>query len=332
MNPQISRLAKRSKTAIIAYKIYNNWRTRRRSARGMMETVYGATHSRKPLADSLNYINVQFADYLRYAGLTPAKLAGKRVFELGFGDNVGVALRFLAAGAARAVCLDRFYSKRDVEQERRIYRALRDTLGEEEKQRFDDAIDLRQEIKFNPARLKCIYGASVEQTPELPESEPFDLVISRAAIEEIYDPDVTFVAMDRLLASGGQMLHKIDLSDYGMFREQGMNPLTFLTIPESIYRLMAVDAGVPNRKLMGYYRRKMVELGYDAKLLIASVIGRNGRNELYPHKEKICQGLDYSESVLESIRQIRPALIPSYRNLPDEELIVDGIFLVARKP
>src|SRR5690242_10683653 len=113
MNAQITQLAKRSKTAIIAYKIYDNWLIKRRAAKGVAETLHGSTHSHKPLADSLGYINVQFDDYLRYGGLTPEALAGKRVFELGFGDNIGVALKFLAAGAARAVCLDKFYSTRN---------------------------------------------------------------------------------------------------------------------------------------------------------------------------------------------------------------------------
>ncbi|MGI8731735.1 MAG: hypothetical protein ACR2LM_00335 [Pyrinomonadaceae bacterium] len=46
-----------------------------------------------------------------------------KVFELGFGDNVGVALKFIAAGATKVVCLDKFYSKRNLEQQRKIYLA-----------------------------------------------------------------------------------------------------------------------------------------------------------------------------------------------------------------
>lgn len=327
----LAQLAKRSKTAIIAFKIFDNWRIKRAVAGGVAETLHGATHSRKSLEDSLAYINAQFDDYLRYGELTPENLRGLRVFELGFGDNVGVALKFLSAGAERAVCLDRFYSKRDVEHQRRIYLALRETLGYEQQRRFDQAIDLTVGIELNPDKLKCLYGTNVDEATELPEAEPFDLVISRAVIEEIYDPGPTFDAMDRLLAPGGLMLHKIDLSDYGMFSRNGMNPLTFLTIAEPIYRLMAEGSGLPNRKLKSYYQCKLAELGYDTKLLVAGVIGRGTKGDLHPHKEVITNGVEYTDANLEFVRRIRPSLAAEFRHLPDEELLVNSIFVVARK-
>lgn len=332
MTGQLTTLAKRSKTAIIAYKIYDNWRVKRRTVKGVAETIHGSTHSRKTLEESLGYINEQFNDYLQYSGLTREMLVGKRIFELGFGDNVGVALKFLAAGAKRVVCLDKFYAKRNVSQQRGIYLALRETLSLEEQQRFDDAVDLARGIELNPARLKCIYGSDVEATDELPEETPFDVTISRGAIQDIYDPGAALAAMDRFLVRGGYALHKIDLSDQGMFRDQGMNPLTFLTIPEPVYRLMAIDSGKPNRKLSTYYRLKMDELGYDAKLLVTSVIGRGGKGDMHPHKETVSPPIDYPMSTIDYVKGIRPALAAGFRNLPDDELIVDGIFIIAHKP
>lgn len=327
----LAQLAKRSKTAIIAFKIYDNWRVKRAAAGGVAETLHGATHSHKSLEDSLRYISAQFDDYLQYGELTPESLRGLRVFELGFGDNVGVALKFLAAGAERAVCLDKFYSKRDIEHQRQIYLALRDSLSYEQQRRFDQAIDLTTGIELNPDKLKCLYGANVDETTELPEARPFDLIVSRAVIEEVYNPGPAFDAMDRLLAPGGLMLHKIDLSDYGMFSRNGMNPLTFLTIPEQVYRLMAEGSGLPNRKLKSYYQQKLAELGYDAKFLITSVVGRGGKGDLHPHKPTITKGVEYTDADLEFIRRIRPSLATEFRHLPDEELLVDGVFIVARK-
>ena len=109
-------LAKKSKNLIIAAKIYDNWRMKRRFQSGNTESIHGSTHGLliKDIAESLSYINIQFDDYLTYSGLTVEKLKGMRVFELGFGDNVGVALKFLAVGAEQAVCLDKYYSKRDL--------------------------------------------------------------------------------------------------------------------------------------------------------------------------------------------------------------------------
>ncbi len=101
--------------------------------RGNPESLDGATHLEFSVDQSLAYIATQVDDYMLYGDLTPAMLRGKRDFELGFGDNVGVALRFLAVGGAeRAVCLDKFYATRDQEQQRRIYAALRDTLTQDE--------------------------------------------------------------------------------------------------------------------------------------------------------------------------------------------------------
>ncbi|MDQ6652919.1 MAG: methyltransferase domain-containing protein, partial [Acidobacteriota bacterium] len=197
---------------------------------------------------------------------------------------MGVALRFLAAGAARVVCVDKFYSRRDVAHEREIYSALRERLSADEKHRFDEAINIANGINFDAARLSCINGLDLEAAAEQlsRQEESFNLIISRAVVEEIYEPDNFLLAADKVLAPGGLMLHKIDLSDYGIFSEGGMHPLTFLTIPKWIYRLMATDSGIPNRKLIGYYRKQMAVLDYETKFLVTSVLGHGF---VVPHQE-----------------------------------------------
>lgn len=332
MKEQLKRVATRSKTMLVAYKIYHNWQFKKRFASGNPESLHGSTHSRFDLAASLNYINAQFDDYLQYSGLTREWQRGKRVFELGFGDNIGVALKFIAAGAAQVVCLDKFYAKRDTDNERQIYQRLRETLSDEERRLFDEAVELRDGVKINADKIKCIYGVDIQDSRELAGAEPFDLALSRGAIQDIFDPGPALAAMDRLLAPGGYMLHKIDLSDQGMFRRYGMNPLTFLTISDSVYRMMAEGSGKPNRKKMSYYRKLLEELGYDTKILITDIIGRGGMGDLYPHKEHIELNADYSEAALSLVHGVRPKLSESFKNMTDEELLVDGIFVVARKP
>ena len=137
-----------------------------------------------------------------------------------------------------------------------------------------------------------------------------------------------FEAMDRLLKPGGYMLHKIDLSDEKMFSSRGMNPLTFLTIPERIYYLMASDSGKPNRKLIDDYREQVQKRGYCAKLLVSAVLGEG---PLTPYKESIEPGVDYSEKTGALINSIRPKLAVPYRARSDAELATTGIFLVAKK-
>jgi SAM-dependent methyltransferase len=322
---------RRSTPLIIAFKIYQNWRIRKRLASGNIETSHGSAHRSRDLEGSLSYIDEHFNDYLNYSRLTAAQLRGRRVLELGFGDNVGVALRFLAAGVSRVVCLDKFYSERDVMRERSIYAALRERLNDdEEKKRFDEAISLTDGVKLNKNRLRCINGYDLDIAAKtlFKEDGIFDVIVSRAVIEEIYEPDNVLAAADKLLAPEGIMLHRIDFSDYGIFTSAGMHPLTFLTIPEFLYRLMASHSGIPNRRLIGYYRRKMNELGYRTTFLITKLVGHG---PVIPHKE--FKELD--EAVLSSprssVNEIRPKLGHRFKNLSDEELMVSGVFLVATK-
>ena len=324
MRDLVKKLARRSKSVIIAYKLFDNRRLRKRIEAGDIETIHGSTHLNRSVADSLAYIEKQFDDYIKYAGLS---LQGKRILELGPGDNLGVALKFLAADAASVVCLDRFYSKRDTDHEREIYKALRERLSPEGQSRFDQAVTLTDNVQFNSEMLQSVYGVSLEGFADklANDHEKFDLILSCAVLEEIYDPDPVFAAMDRLLAPGGNLVHVIDLGDYGMFRSQGMHPLTFLTISESIYKRMASDSGLPNRKRLRYYVEKMKELGYQSKFFVTSVLPR-GRLE--PAAE-YAPGKFNNDSNL--VAEIRSKLAGDFKNMDEEQLLIDGVLLVATK-
>jgi len=324
----VKRLARRSRSAIIIYKIFDNRRLKKRIESGNIETIHGSTHLNQSVTDSLAYIEKQIANYIQYAGLSADDLNGRRILELGPGDNLGVALKFLAAGAASVVCLDRFYSKRNSAHEREIYKALRETLGAEEKVRFDEAVKLTDDVEFNPEKLQTIYGDTLETFAAKLEHRKFDFILSCAVLEEIYDLDPTFAAMDALLAPGGRVIHTFDLSDYGMFRNQGMHPLTFLTISEAVYKRMASDSGLPNRKRLGYYVEKMKQLGYQSKLFITSVLP-GGRLE--PAAE-YAPGKFKNEASSRMVTEVRNRLASEFKTLDEEELLIDGVLLVARKP
>jgi len=328
MSVALKKLAGQSKTLIIAHRIVDNWRRRRAFRAGNTVTAYGSTHEFWSLEKSVDYIERVYRDYLEYADLGPEAFRGRRILEVGPGDNFGVALKFLVAGATQVVCLDKFYSERNVDQQTKIYLELRKQLSSEQARVFDDAIKLNSGIELNPERLDYIYGHGIEEADQILEPASFDFIVSRAVIHNVYDIDRGFEAMDRLLKSGGYMLHKIDLSDEKMFSSRGMHPLTFLTIPERIYHLMASDSGKPNRKLTGDYREQMLKRGYDAKLLVSSILGEG---PLTPHKERIEPGVDYSEKAIGLINSIRPKLAAPYRDRSDAELATTGIFLVATK-
>ena len=330
MIKQLKRFAKKSKLLIIAFNIYNNWRIKKQFNSGKLEISSGSTHLSRTLSESLGYIDDVFENYLRHSCISTEMLRAKRILEIGPGDNFGVALKFLAAGAAHVVCLDKFYSKRAPEQQYKIYQALREKLDDGSRHRFDEAINLSSGIEINPEKLRYICGTGIEKAEELFDPEIFDLIISNAVIEHLYNTDAAFAAMNSLLIPGGYMMHVIDLRDHGMFSSNGMHPLTFLTIPDYVYRLMTIDSGKPNRRLISYYRKKMVDLGYDAKIFITHIIGENG--EVLPHKGRIELNVDYSESTIFFINKIRSKLIDKFKNMSDEELMVSVICLIARKP
>jgi SAM-dependent methyltransferase len=326
----LKKFANRSKVAIIAYTVFQNWRARRRFLSGKIESTSGSTHAGKTLEESLAYIDAVFDDYIKYSGISPEMIEGKRILEIGPGDNFGVALKFLSAGAAQVVCLDKFYSPHDAAQEYAIYKTLRGRLDGESGRRFDEAVDLGDGIRINGERLKVVYGKGIEDAKGLFGEASFDLILSRAVLEYLTDSDFAFSVMNDLLSPGGMMAHKIDLRDDEMFSGKGMNPLTFLTIPDSIYRLMTVGSGRCNRRLINYYRRTMNELAYDTRFFVTCVVGEKG--ELLPHKEKIIPTVDYSERAHSIVNEIRSRLHGDYKNLTDEDLLVSGIFLVAKKP
>ena len=329
MTAQVKRIALRSKAIIVAFNIYNNYRVKRRFKVGNSESDHGVAHIAMSLEESLRYIDRSYDIFLRWPGFSPETFAGKRILEVGTGDNLGLALRFIAAGAASVVSLDKFYSKRDPEQQRNIYLGLRNRVTGEERNRFDEAVDLTHGIEFNEAKLRYIYGTGVEEADKLLGEASFDFIISKGALQDVYDIDSAFAGMDKLLVPGGLMLHTMDLSDQGMFSKNGFHPLTFLTISDSVYRMMSVYSGKANRRLMDYYRQKMEEMGYDSNFLVTRIAGEP--KELFPHKEKLAPGVDYDETKLSLVRAIRPKLLPRYARMTDEELLVSGIYLVAKK-
>jgi hypothetical protein len=144
-------------------------------------------------------------------------------------------------------------------------------------------------------------------------------------LEHLYDLDAAFSAMDSLLRPGGLMLHKVDFRDHGMFTDGGMHPLTFLTVPERLYRAMSRHSGRPNRRLADWYRAKLDELGYEWRVLVTLPVGGD---ELVPYRESFERG----PRSLELVDEIRPRLQSRFRELSDVDLATAGIFLVARKP
>jgi len=331
----IRKRLKRSKWALIAYTILHSTRVRWRFEQGKFDSITGSTHMKFTDEQSVAYCLRQYNEYFQYGHLTPSMLEGRTVLEYGPGDNVGVGLLFIAAGARFYAATDKFDAIRDVEKERRIYQKLRDGLRTDaERSRFDDAVDLSQGIRFNPERVKCVYGVGAEDA-DTQFTEPFDILISRGVLQEIYEGEKLYTSMDKLLKPGGWMLHKVDHRDYGLFNANGFPALEFLTVPETVYQLMAKKSDRPARRLIDFYRGQMKARGYRAAIYKAYLIAdyhHANPHEIVPHKTKLEKGVDYTAEHEEMIRKIRPRLVEPFRSLPEADLMVAGTFHVAQKP
>jgi hypothetical protein len=189
LNSFVRKLAQRSMTLITAWHVYDNYRLKRLAAAGRHETSSGSTHRHYDVQESLDYIRQVYQDYHTYAGIETEEFRGKRILEVGPGDNFGVALRFLVAGARLVVCLDRFYSERDPGQQMKIYQALRESLAEDEKARFDRVIHIDGDIELNRETLTYIHGTGIEDADDVFSPASFDFIISRAVLEHLYDCD-----------------------------------------------------------------------------------------------------------------------------------------------
>ena len=325
---RVAAYAKRSRSAVIAARLAKD----RMAAVGMRLRLpikrQGATHRGLPIEQSLRYIDEVFSDYIRYGELAEDTLAGASVLELGPGDNFGVALRLIAAGAERVTTLDRFITWRDPVQQQRIHRALVASLPAPEAQRAAAALSESAELGVDPSRIRVIQGVAAEDAPTSLGDASFDLIVSRAVLEHVNDLSGAFAAMDRMIAPGGVMTHKVDLRDHGLFTNGGHNPLTFLTVGDRLYRWMGEHSGLPNRRLVDSYRDEMVRRGYDARLLVTHVIGHEP--DIVPHPARVPGALLGPANQL--IAEIRPRLLARYRALSDEDLATAGIFLTAGKP
>lgn len=312
---------------IIAANMVDNYRFKIRTRFGRLDTVHGATHRAFKVDESVRYIQTVFSEYLSYAGLKPQDLEGKRVLEIGPGDNFGVALRFLACGASQVVCLDRFIADRNRDQERQIYCALRETLAEDERRRFDAAVQLEGGLQFDTEQLQAIYGIGIEKAYQVLAPESFDIIASRAVLMEIANPDRAFEVIDKLLRPGGFSLHKVaPLNDYRMFRQYGYHPLEFLTVPAFLYRHMVSESGKPNRRLRSYYQSRFERPKYQATFHTVALLGATGTGSSGGQK-----GADDHIGALQLLKEIRPRLPKNCRDLPHEELIIEDLFIVARK-
>jgi SAM-dependent methyltransferase len=300
-----------------------HWGARRRL--GRIHSESGSTHLHVSAEESVRYVEAVFGDYRHYGG--SSRYTGVAA-DVGPGDNAAVALLLRAAGCDQVDLIDRFRSRRDLAQQQKIYELLSSR---------HDVDRYRHGTGWDDSRLRGIswnLGVSAEQffARQAARGPRYDLIVSRAALEHLYDPLAAIRSMAACLMPGGRMVHKIDLRDHGMFTP-AHHELTFLRYPSPLYRQMTRFSGRPNRVMFDRYRalaQQMTSpgaLGLQADLLVTSLVGQP--DEVVPHVHfdelpaaRLRQAVTHVESE-------RPRLSGEFDGVSSQNLAVSGLFFVA---
>lgn len=293
---------------------------------GRIESDSGSTHRAVPVEESVSYLEDVFSDYLTYGGL--ARLGGTAA-EVGPGDNAGVALLLQKAGCETVVLIDRFRSRRSPDQQRRIYQALAARHGLQCPASADGWDD-----EHLPGIIWQLgFSAEDHFAREVRDGhQRYDLIVSRAALEHLYDPLAAIRSMAACLKPSGRMVHKIDFRDHGMFTPAHPE-LTFLRFPTVLHREMTQRSGRPNRVLLHRYRDLADELGRSASLdvtiLVTSLVGEG---ELTPHVPFAALPAASLQRAVTEVEAQRHRFAREFADVDSKDLAVTGIFWVGVRP
>lgn len=319
---ELRQILKKSYPVVCAYAMAHDFRVGIKMSLGRIDSDWnGTTHLVRPVADSVAYIDQVHRDYRYYGNID--HLHG-RVAEIGPGDNCGVGLLMLDEGCETIDLVDRFYCKRDPVRQKEIYRALlerRPSL----KRRLVSA-NLSDDTSF--PGIQWHYGEqAAAETFFNDKSNTYDFILSRAVLQSLYDPLTALGAMVNALRPNGVLLHKVDLSDLGMFTPN-FNELKYFEVPDSLYRLMTRNSGRANRVLVNQYRDAMSRPDLDTTILVTRLAGVGVIGPHLPYAE-ISEALRAKS--LAYVRSVKSRFAQSLRTLSDEDLSVAGIFIVSRK-
>lgn len=293
---------------------------------GRIGSESGSTHRALAVEESVGYVEAVFGDYVTYGGLDHL---GGTAAEVGPGDNAGVGLLLRAAGCESVELIDRFRSYRSPDQQRRIYQALAD------RREMPGPPDGAWDDSHLPGIVWRLGLSAEEYFTEQARAggRRYDLIVSRAALEHLYDPLGALRSMAACLKPGGRMLHKIDFRDHGMFTPAHPE-LTFLRYPGPLYRRMTRRSGRPNRVLLHRYRDLAAELtrppaGLTVTILVTSLVGEG---EITPHVPFAAVPAAALRRAEERVAAERRRFAAEFAGVSSADLAVTGIFWVAAAP
>ncbi len=275
----------------------------------------GTTHHTLDIKASVAYIESVFQDYQRISGRTI--FTGKGA-EIGPGDSDGVALMFLSHGAKRMDLADRFFSLRDVLQQQHIKNAL---CERHPKIQLDE--------KGHHPDLHRYYGENASGEIFFQNQKGYNFIVSRSVLEHVDSPATVIRSMYDALEEGGQLIHKVDLRDHGMFTPY-CESVKFFEIPDFIYKKMVYGSGYPNRILFHHYQNILQGLPWRSySLYISGLHGVDDDLSIgYPY-DGICASIrKKAESFIEERKQ---HFCKTLRCISNRDLAVSSFFFVCEK-
>jgi SAM-dependent methyltransferase len=284
-----------------------------------------AIKERSGANDSVVYAHRVFAEtsgLARHHGL----MAPRSVLEIGPGANLGSLFCWAASGAADLVGIDVVPAP---PPSTGYYDTLREFLLAVEGFAWWRAwavseaghVDFPSVSSFPAApdllaRIQYLTSVSSEKLPF--EEGRFDLVYSVASLEHVPDPAGTVAEMRRVLAPGGLAIHEIDLKHHG-----SADPLKFLEWTEAEWKARATVYG-------GDLSLRRILDGEFSGDVFCNRLRRHDWVRLF---EKTGFAVEIVEPVivLDASQVRRQRFTAPFRDLPNEELAILAIRVVARR-
>jgi SAM-dependent methyltransferase len=161
-----------------------------------------------------------------------------------------------------------------------------------------------------------------------PDHAGYDFILSAAVLEHLYDPLEVLRSMCSALNPGGMMIHRVDLRDHGAF-SPGLHDLSFLRLPDWLYWPLKIRGG-PNRYRVTDYRQCLVSLPVTFGIYVNRLAGV--QEDLFATRLTFSElPPNMSESSAKYVAGFRRRLARPFRELPDEDLMITAIAIVAKK-
>lgn len=179
-----------------------------------------------------------------YAKNFDGDLQNKTVLELGTGFSRSAMLYLVKKfNLKKAYCYDRF------------------------KCLHKNDLEIIKIYGLSPYLEKIEYISGVNEHLLKIKLSSIDYVVSNAVLEHVYDLELLFSLLIKLLKDNAQMYHKVDLRCHNRFKKYG--ELYFHTFSDKFWKMMGSNIGQPNRKLLNEYHRLFdkLNLSYSTKII-----------------------------------------------------------------